>query len=292
MSLMTNDILGSSLEEYESAIGHIESACIRNLPQLPKSPVTLCGPGTYQPTRAKKLKALQCYSAMVKYLLPTDPSIQSPCLWHSDLHIENISVDPESPTKVIGIIDWQSVALAPLSEHARQPYFLNYEGPPTIGLERPRLSGNLVDLDPAAQREAKALYLNMSLSSLYKTLLHKRYPRIYRAMAFQDTLSFDLLLLAQNLLVDGEGTYLAQVLELEKTWNELPGVSAHGSAPFPFHFSYEEKVDIEADVICVLRSMEAMREVQKNLGDLFPEEGIVKHDQYYQSRDALRQAME
>ena len=79
---------------------------------------------------------------------------------------------------------------------------------------------------------------------------------------------------------------------MEKTWNELLGVSAHGSAPFPFHFSYEEKVDIEADVTGMLRGMEAMREVQKNLGDLFPEKGIVKHDQYYQSRDALRQAME
>ena len=184
MPLMTNAILGSNLEEYESAIGHMESACIRNLPQLPKSPVTLCGPGTYQPSREKKLKALQCYLAMVKYLLPTDPSIQSSCLWHSDLHIENIYVDSESPTKVIGIIDWQSIALAPLFEHARQPYFLDYEEPRTIGLKRPRLPENLTELDPAVQRETKALYLKMSLSSLYKTLLHKRYPRIYRAMAF------------------------------------------------------------------------------------------------------------
>ena len=139
---------------------------------------------------------------MIKYLLPTDQSIQSSCLWHDDLHIENIFVDPENPTNVIGIIDWQSAELAPLFEHARQPYFLDYDGPPTFGLERPRLPENLAQLDPAAQKEAKALFLKQSLSALYKAVLHRQNSRLYRAMAFQETPSFGLLLLARNLLVD------------------------------------------------------------------------------------------
>ena len=230
---MTDVILGNSLEEYELAIAHREITCVRSLPRLPRSPVTLCGPGTYQPTREKKLKALQCHQAMIKYLLPTDQSIQSSCLWHDDLHIENIFVDPKNPTKVNGIIDWQSTALAPLFEHARQPYFLDYDGPPISGLERPRMPENFAQLDPAAQREAKALYLKQSLSALYKTLVHKQNPRLYRAMAFQETPSFDLLSLARNLLVDGEATYLAQLLELEKTWAELPGCARARSCTVP-----------------------------------------------------------
>lgn len=254
--------------------------------------MTLCGPGTYQPTQEKKLKALQCYLGMIKYLLPTDQSIQSSCLWHDDLHIENIFVDPKNPTEVIGIIDWQSAELAPLFEHARQPYFLDYDGPPTFGLERPRLPENLAQLDPAAQKEAKALFLNQSLSALYKAVLHRQNPRLYRAMAFQETPSFDFLLLARNLLVDGEATYLAQVLELEKTWAELPGVCARGAAPFPFRFSNEERAEIEADVSGALRGIEAMREVQESLGELFPERGIVRNDQYEETRDALRQIRE
>ena len=254
--------------------------------------MTLCGPGTYQPTQEKKLKALQCYLAMIKYLLPTDQSIQSSCLWHDDLHIENIFVDPKNPTEVIGIIDWQSAELAPLFEHARQPYFLDYDGPPTFGLERPRLPENLAQLDPAAQKEAKALFLKQSLSALYKAVLHRQNPRLYRAMAFHETPSFDLLLLARNLLVDGEATYLAQVLELEKTWAELPGVCARGAAPFLFRFSNEERAEIEADVSGALRGIEAMREIQESLGELFPERGIVRNDQYEETRDALRQIRE
>jgi len=288
----TDIFLGGTLEEYELAIGHRETACVRSLPRLPRSPITLCGPGTYQPTRDKKLRALQCYLAMCRYLLPTDPSIQSSCLWHDDLHVENIFVDPDDPTKVVGIIDWQSVELGPLFEHIRQPYFLDYEGPPTNGLERPRLPENLAELDPAGQKEARTLYLHQTLCVLYKTLIYKQNPCLYRAMAFQETSSFDLLLVARSLLVDGEATYLAQVVELEEKWAELPGVRAHGDPPFPFKFSNEEKAEIEADFNGAMRGMDAMRGVQESIGDLFPERGVVRHDQYGESRDAVRQMRE
>ncbi len=152
---------------------------------------------------------------MVKNLIPTDQSIQSACLWH--LHVDNIFVDPKNPTEVTGIMDWQSTEVAPLFNHARQPHLMDYDGPPTLGLERPRLPKDLAQLDPAAQEQAKALYLKSSLSTLYKTLIYKQNSRLYRALAFRETPSFDLLLLARNLLVDGEATYLAQVMELEKT---------------------------------------------------------------------------
>ena len=111
-------------------------------------------------------------------------------------------------------------------------------------------------------------------------------------MAFQETSSFDLLLLARNLLVDGEATYLAQVLELEKTRAELPGVRERGAPPFPFHFSDEERAEIGADVSGALRGMEAMDGVRESLGELFPEKGMVRNDQYEETRDALRQMKE
>lgn len=267
-------------------------ACVRNLPRLPKSPITLRGPGTYQPSREKKLLALQCYSAMIKYLLPTHPSITSSCLWHSDLHIENIFVNPETPTEIVGIIDWQSSELAPLFNHARQPYFLDYNGPAVCGLERPRLPRDMAQLDPAAQKEATNLYLNMSLCALYRALLNKQNPRLYRAMSFQETSSFEFLLLARNLLVDGEATYLAQVVELEKTWTELPGVLTHGSPAYPFHFSDEERAIIEADFSGAMRGMDVMGGVRDTLGELFPERGLVRAEQYEETKDALRQVKE
>lgn len=93
----------------------------------------------YMTSREKKLKALRSYLAIAEFLLPIDRSIASSYLWHPDLHQENIFANPENPSEIVAIIDWQSAELAPLFNELRQPYFLDYEGPPTQGLERPKL---------------------------------------------------------------------------------------------------------------------------------------------------------
>lgn len=42
----------------------------------------------------------------------------SPLLFHPDLHARNIIVDPNDPTQILGIIDWQSAAIEPAFVHA------------------------------------------------------------------------------------------------------------------------------------------------------------------------------
>lgn len=236
--------------------------------------------------------AIEAYLKILRYLCPTDQTITSPCLWHGDLHIGNIIVNPDNPTEIVGIIDWQSTELAPLFYHARQPYFLDYDGPQAKGLERPRLPKNMQHLSPDEQVAARSLYHKQSLSVLYKTLVNKQNPRLYKALEYQESQDFNFLLLAQNLLVDGEATYLAQLVQLEKSWPDLPGVIAHGGPSFPFSFSDEEVAKIEADVNGASNGMNAMQGVKDSLGKLFPERGIVRPEQYDEAKDALRQAKE
>ncbi|QVM06747.1 hypothetical protein D8B26_001453 [Coccidioides posadasii str. Silveira] len=284
----------STVVEYLTAIGRREIACVKALPNLPKSPIALYGPGTYQPTRARKLKALESYLTMIKYLCPVDQSITSSCLWHSDLHVENIFVDSKSPTEIVGIIDWQSTELAPLFNHARQPHLLDYDGPQLHNLKRPSLPENLPRLDIEAQREAKALYYKQALCSLYRTFVYKTNPRLYRVLEYRESPSFDLLLLARNLLIDGEATYLARIVELEGTWTDLPGVATSEGKDhqYPFSFSNEEKAEIERDLNGSSLGMQAMQSIKDSLGDLFPEKGIVRPEQYEKAKDALCQAKE
>lgn len=45
----------------------------------------------------------------------------SPALLHPDLNARNIFVDPDDPTKILGIIDWQSAAIEPAFVHAVDP---------------------------------------------------------------------------------------------------------------------------------------------------------------------------
>ncbi|KAI2964610.1 hypothetical protein CBS147323_6309 [Aspergillus niger] len=230
-----NDLLS-----YKSAVGFRELACVQNMTQLPRSLLGLYGPGTYQPSRPKKVAAIQDYLSLVQFFLPTDDSICSAFLWHPDLHTENIFVDPDRPSEVLGIIDWQSSEVLPLFDHARQPYLLDYDGPPATGLDPPEFPENFDQLDPPEKAKAERLYLNISLATLYRKLTYAKNKKLFGAMEFQQTSSFDMMLFAQNLLIDGEALYRARVLELGDEWPCLPGVQASGNPPFPLEYSPEE----------------------------------------------------
>ncbi|KAF2127104.1 hypothetical protein P153DRAFT_424425 [Dothidotthia symphoricarpi CBS 119687] len=231
------------------------------------SPITLCGPGTYIPTKEKKLRALHCYLKLIKFLFPTDQAISSAHLWH-------------------GLIDWQSTEISPLYFQARQPQIIDHDGPPVHGLERPQLPKNIEKLEANTKQHAETLYLQQSLCALYNTLTHHQNPQLYAALEFQQTTSYLLLLLARNLLIDGEATYLSQVAELEATWDSLP--EAKGSI-YPFTFSAKEREDFQTDVEGAGRGMDAMRSLKESIGELFPEQGIVRPDQYEEALDALAQ---
>ncbi|PYH34771.1 phosphotransferase enzyme family protein [Aspergillus neoniger CBS 115656] len=224
---------------YKLAIGFRELACVQEMPQLPRSILGLYGPGTYRRSRSKKIAAIEDYLRMVHFFLPTDDSISSAFLWHPDLHVANIFVNPKSLSEVVGIIDWQSSEVLPLFDHARQPYFLDYDGPPAT-------------------------------------------------MEFQQTSSFDMMLFAQNLLIDGEALYQARILELEEEWSCLPGVQASGNPPFPLQYTTGDVRSIHEDADKASRSMELMRGVKESLGELWPEKGIVPLERYDEVRELLK----
>jgi len=260
-------------------------ACVNQLPRLPKSPITLCGPGTYQPTRERKIKALQCYLKLVPFLIPTYRSIASSHLWHGDLHLANIFVNPSKPTEIVGIIDWQSTELSPLYFQARQPHFIDYVGPVLFGLERPRKPTDAEMLD----KKIKTLYLQQSLCSLYNNLTYHKNPRLHAAFEFQQTISYLLLLLARNIVIDGEVTYLTEALNLEATWHTIPQV---GDSAYPLSFSAEERQELKSELDGVLRGMGMMSAIRESIGELFPEKGIVSLHQYDESLNALEQMKE
>lgn len=52
-------------------------------------------------------------------------------------------------------------------------------------------------------------------------------------MEFRQTRCFELVLLKQNLLIDGEALDQATAMELEEEWPHIPGVQTSGNPPFP-----------------------------------------------------------
>ncbi|KAK5115819.1 hypothetical protein LTR85_009413 [Meristemomyces frigidus] len=285
---------GAEVIAYLQAIANREVQCINALERFPKSPVTLCGPGLFQPTRERKLQALQCYSKLLPFLAPLDRDLSKPCIWHGDLHVENIFVNPECPSEITSIIDWQATEVTPRFVQARQPHFLDYNGPKLAGLEMPRLTQNRDGLSSHEREKARALFNNQSLVAFYRMLVKAKAPELHRCFEVQQTPAFDLLLLARNLLVDGEATYLSSVVELAERWPEYlreRGVK-DGNVDCPVHFTEGEKAAIEKDAQAAYEGIRAMAGIQDALGDMYPEYGVVKHDDYDEVKAMLRQVKE
>ncbi|GAB1743368.1 hypothetical protein NU219Hw_g9205t1 [Hortaea werneckii] len=273
-------------EQYLRAVGERELSCVKEFDALPKSQLTLCGPGTYQPTRDKKVKAINCYLDLVDLATPKDDTLCKACLWHGDLHSENVFVNPLKTTEVTAIIDWQSTEIAPLFVQARQPHFMDYEGPQLPGTERAHLPTDYEQLSSAEQSRVRSLFYLQSLRALYRTLMQKSAPDIWKSFEFQESPTFDSLLFGRNLLVDGEATYMAHLMELLESnsagWIHSSKGRAIGSLSL-------EKEEIMADAERALRGMDAMQGIRDRLGDLFPERGVVKPEKYELTKDALRQ---
>lgn len=99
-----------------------------------------------------------------------------------------------------------------------------------------------------------------------------------------------MLVLAQNLLVDGEALYQDRVLELGKEWSRLPGVQAAGNPSFQVHLSADEISSLDRDVTGSMRGMELMEDLKQSLGEQWPEKGLGRHEEYDDVKRHLKQA--
>lgn len=214
-------------------------------------------------------------------LPPPDSPLRTSHLWHGDLHEANIIVNPDRPTEIVGIIDWQSTELAPLYFHGKPPSLLDYEGPRISGLQKPSGPG---------PHKSQKVFFAQSLCVLYNNWTHHKNPRLQAAFDFQETTAFNLLLFARNLLIDGEITYLAQAAEVEQTWHEtFP--TAHNST-CPVSFSEAQRQQLEEELAGTQRATHLMREVRASMGGLFPDKGLVPVHLYEEALSALEQVKE
>jgi hypothetical protein len=133
---------------------------------------------------------------------------------------------------------------------------------------------------------AQNLYMQQSLCTMYRIIVNRKSPKIYKCLEFQESPAFTLLLLARNLLIDGEAQYIAQACELEEIWESLPGAQ---DAAFPLCLSPTESQTIQEDVERSALGMAAMRSMRESLGDLFPEQGYVSPARHQEAVDALKQ---
>lgn len=257
----------------------------------PKQIALFCGPKLYRPDTEKKLTALAWYRKIVNSLIPKDTAITNPCLWHNDLHDDNIFVDPHNPEKITGIIDWQSCHIAPLFNHSPDPAFLDWDGgePETLDLApKPKLSElSSPEEKSAALRE----YAVQNVFIGWRKLMRAKNPDLYQVVDFRKTAAYGLIFLAHRMFEYGEAHFQSLLIDLKDTWAELPAVSSSSSdnVPFPFEFSEQDFKRIKLDSDGAVAGTELVTEVKERMGDLWPDKGFIEHERYDDCKAALDQ---
>ncbi|KAL4749657.1 hypothetical protein BDW72DRAFT_213981 [Aspergillus terricola var. indicus] len=233
---------------YLQAVATRELKAIQSL-EPPKQIALFCGPRLYRPDTEKKITALA-------WIQPSpDPA--------SDLHGDNVFVDPHNPEKITGIIDWQSCHISPLFNHNPASVFLDWDGLEAETLDMaplPSLSGLSSEGRAAAVHE----YIVRNIFIAWWKLMHAKNPDLYRAHF-------------QWLLVD-----------LKDTWMDLPAITS--DTPFPFDFSKADIERIKLNSNDAVAGTELIAEVKERMGDLWPDKGFIKHERYDACKAALHEA--
>lgn len=240
------------------------------------------GPRQYQPHASIKLSALTNYLKVASYVLPEKEVTHHSVLWHCDLHTQNIFVDLENPTRILGIIDWQSVSASPLFMQVGRPAFLDYNGPIPEELGKVSLPQNFDTLSPDDQREAKALHQAQTLHNLYMARSYQQNPEAFLAMQQKDSLRHQVTVVPSMVMMDYE-PYLNHLLrDVEKEWLKIMGVGS-GRNPLircPLHFSAAEIEQQEENEKLWAQGVELMNTFISDAGAFKHWDGRVNNEDY------------
>ncbi|KAF1916462.1 phosphotransferase enzyme family protein [Ampelomyces quisqualis] len=275
----------ASLTQFLQAVGTRETNAVLSL-KSQKQIALFCGPKLYRPDREKKLTGLAWYQQVIDALIPKGTMINNSYLWHNDLHQDNIFVDPPTPEKITGIIDWQSCHISPLFNHNPDPAFLDWDGlePGTLDLVPiPKLSV----LSPEERSAVVREYAVQNVFIGWRKLMHAKNPGLYQVVEFRKSAAYGLIFLAHRMFEYGEAHFQSLVVDLKDTWADLPGVTSH--TPFPFSFSEADIERIKSDSDGAVAGTELVAAVKERLGGLWPDKGFIEHERYIDCRAALRE---
>jgi hypothetical protein len=227
------------------------------------------------------------------YILPEEATHAS-VLWHGDLHTQNIFVDPENPTRILGVIDWQSVSASPLFMQVTRPGFLDFNGPIPEELGKISLPDNFDTLSSDEQLEAKALHQAQTLHNLYMVLSYQQNPDAFLAMQQKDSTRHQLTVVPSTILMNYE-PYLNNLLrDVIEEWPNIVGMRSDGTplVPCPLHFSAVEIEEQEKNENLWAQGIELMNTFISDTGGFKHWDGRVSHEDYENTKEQLAGGIE
>jgi hypothetical protein len=149
----------------------------------------------YRGTFEQQSQLLEVTTAVMKLLDSNEllKKASQPTLWHTDLHMGNIFVNPDECSKIVSLIDFQSTSVLPAFLQAQWPIFLrppqNYDY--VRGIFQPQLPEDFDKLDEENRIDALREWSQVKLAKAYEvsTYLEDRaahdalsVPRVFREL--------------------------------------------------------------------------------------------------------------
>ncbi|KAK2834874.1 hypothetical protein FQN49_006828 [Arthroderma sp. PD_2] len=266
----------SGLSDYATSIGINERIEVtKNANQR----INYFRGSTTHEMRGEYLELVEKYLLVAPFLTqhgPADTDLLQSTLWHHDLHLNNIYVDPKSET-ITNIIDWQGVKAAPLILQAGIPRMVRHTSPVPLGLTLPERPDGYEALPEENRLQADELYESALCHKLYEVFSQKRNPLHYEAIRHNDTWKSPVIDPINAIIGAWSSREVyklrASLMAVMDHWSEL---QYGNECPISFTEDERRMHEEELENRCFLEQM--MQELQK--AGILPADGIVDPGDY------------
>ncbi|TCD65561.1 Phosphotransferase enzyme [Steccherinum ochraceum] len=113
---------------YMQAVAQLEKQWLRQYARVPPPGSPLCRHPEEDNINAH-IALLDLFIELASHI-PLQSTVTSPVLWHTDMHGENILLDTDSdhPPRIVAMLDWQNLVIAPLFLQSGVAKFCQYTG--------------------------------------------------------------------------------------------------------------------------------------------------------------------
>lgn len=200
---------------------------------------------------------------------------------------------PDDPTKIVGIIDWQSVHLGPLFLQTRHPALINFDGPipESFDIELP---SNFDSLSAEEKKKAEMLVSSQSLYKLYEVLSFKNNNKAYGALRLRETsLACRVTGMVGSIFTDGEPIVQGMLMTIQREWEKIAPTGTDGHPiPCPLEFTEFDRAQQKEDQAQWEKGVELMEEFAQAVGAYSGWDGWVNHAQYDAMKASLKNTHE
>ncbi|KAK2629559.1 hypothetical protein QTJ16_000379 [Diplocarpon rosae] len=190
-----------------------------------------------QPRKMLELldKYLKLSPAMLPPPIPDD--IEASVLWHPDLHLDNIFIDPDT-LQITNVIDWQSTTTAPLLYQCGVPRMVRHQEPVPLDLSHwPGLCDNYEGLGQADKDYAVKIHRSECLHQYYLRVTRKDNPRHWTALQLPNEQRVQPVKIVQQVGENNTVFFLRRALRrIAANWEKL----CPSAGPCPVSFDEED----------------------------------------------------